>query len=95
MNTGKRYQFEPGFAVVRVDFDAWPARPPTGTTPEALEEAIIMALNPIRVYWSREGALAEARRLSVLNADKGVAYFATYTRVQVREAGEPEPGPVT
>lgn len=95
MSTGKRHHFEPAFAVVRVDSNAWPARLPTGITSEALEEAIIMALNPIRVYWSREVALAVARRLSAVNADKGVAYFATYTRVERRTAGEPEHGPVT
>ncbi|HEY3551924.1 MAG TPA: hypothetical protein VGK69_12810 [Gaiellaceae bacterium] len=61
--------FEPAYAIVRVDRDA-----------SADEERFTVR----RIVWDEELAEAEVRRLSESNADKNCAYFWQYTRVDRR-----------
>ena len=84
MSVTSRKAFRPGFAIVRYEPRGleWIVK---ATSPQELEEAINSAINPIRVLYSRERALAEAKRLNEVNADKGCMYFVTYTRVEVAE----------
>jgi len=65
-------------------FHSWPSCEPLlaqGITLENIEQKLGY-LVPIRVLWSRDEALSEARRLNELNGPKGSLYYVTHTRVE-------------
>ena len=67
--TGAVRDFDPAYAIIRVDLDVKD------------DEARFTVR---RIVWSEELAEAEVQRLKELNADKGARYLWQYTRVDRR-----------